>query len=161
MLMLTRRLHQAAPISATATLDLDTRIKSRVRIRLDDGRDAGLLLERGQLLRGGELLADERGEEVVQVIAAAEQVSTLRCADPLLLARACYHLGNRHVPLQIEAGLARYQHDHVLDEMLRGLGLEVSVEQAPFEPEAGAYQSHAHSHAAAHRFVRAPGQHAH
>ncbi len=159
MLILTRRVAEAAVVGASATLDLDTRIKSRARIRLDDGREAGLMLERGQLLRGGELLADQTGEQVVRVIAAAEQVSTARCADPLLLARACYHLGNRHVPLQIEAGLLRYQHDHVLDEMVRGLGLEVSVEQAPFEPEAGAYQSHAHSHS--HRFVRAPGQHAH
>lgn len=169
MLMLTRRVSEAATVSATATLNLDTRIKSRVRIRLDDGREAGLLLERGQLIRGGELLADEQGAEVVRVLAAPEQVSTVRCADPLLLARACYHLGNRHVPLQIEAGLARYQHDHVLDDMVRGLGLEVVIEQAPFEPEAGAYQSaphghghsHSHSHGHDHPFVRAPDHHHH
>lgn len=163
MLMLTRRVGEAETTCATATLDLDTRTKSRVRIRLDDGREAGLMLERGQLIRGGELLADATGRQVVRVLAAPEEVSTVRCSDPLLLARACYHLGNRHVPLQIEAGLVRYQHDHVLDDMVRGLGLEVSVEQAPFEPEAGAYQSapHGHSHGHEHRFVRAPGQHAH
>jgi len=90
----------------------------------------------------------------VQVLAAPERVSTVRCADPLLLARAAYHLGNRHVPLQIEAGFLRYQHDHVLDEMVRGLGLEVLIEQAPFEPEAGAYQSAPHGHAHDHPFVR-------
>ena len=80
--------------------------------------------------------------------AAAETVSEVRCNDPLQLARACYHLGNRHVPLQIEAGLLRYQHDHVLNEMVQGLGLEVSVRQAPFEPEPGAYggSTHGHSH---------------
>ncbi|MFK8330554.1 urease accessory protein UreE [Pseudomonas sp. BJa5] len=155
MILLTRRLSEAACISGTVTLNLDTRIKSRVRVTLDDGREAGLMLERGQLLRGGELLADAQGAQVIRVLAAAEQVSTVHCADPLLLARASYHLGNRHVPLQIEAGLVRYQHDHVLDEMVRGLGLQVTVEQAPFEPEAGAYQSAPHSHAYAdHPFVR-------
>ncbi|MBV6290247.1 urease accessory protein UreE [Pseudomonas aegrilactucae] len=157
MILLTQRLGEAGPISATATLSLDTRIKSRVRITLDDGRDAGLMLERGQLIRGGELLADAEGVEVVRILAAAEQVSTVRCADPLLLARAAYHLGNRHVPLQIEREFVRYQHDHVLDDMVRGFGLQVSVEQAPFEPEAGAYQSAPHSHSHSdHLFVRLP-----
>ncbi|MNJ55921.1 Urease accessory protein UreE [compost metagenome] len=155
MIVLTHRLSEAGQVSATLTLTLDTRIKSRVRVTLDDGREAGLMLERGQLLRGGELLGDEYGSEVVRVLAAPEQVSTVRCSDPLLLARASYHLGNRHVPLQIDAGFVRYQHDHVLDEMVRGLGLQVTVEQAPFEPEAGAYQSAPHSHAHSdHRFVR-------
>lgn len=170
MIRLTKRLDAGTP-TASVTLDLDTRIKSRLRVTLDDGRDAGLFLERGQLLRGGQLLGDEEGREVVQVIAAEETVSTMHCAEPLALARACYHLGNRHVPLQIEAGFVRYQHDHVLDDMLRGFGLEVQVEQAPFEPEAGAYQSgaghshsHGHSHAHSHDdhpFVRAPGHHHH
>lgn len=161
MILLTQRLGEAGHISATATLSLDTRIKSRVRITLDDGRDAGLMLERGQLIRGGELLSDAEGREVVRVLAAPEQVSSVRCTDPLLLARAAYHLGNRHVPLQVEREFLRYQHDYVLDDMLRGLGLEVTVEQAPFEPEAGAYQSAPHSHNHSdHRFVRVPG-HAH
>lgn len=84
------------------------------------------MLERGHLLRGGELLADTEGSQVIRVLAAPEAVSTVRCADPHLLARAAYHLGNRHVPLQIEPGLLRYQHDHVLDDMLRGLGLNVT-----------------------------------
>ncbi|AIL61997.1 urease accessory protein UreE [Pseudomonas alkylphenolica] len=155
MIVFTRRLNEAEEVSTTVTLTLDTRIKSRVRVTLDDGREAGLMLERGQLLRGGELLGDELGAEVVRVVAAAEQVSTVCCDDPLLLARASYHLGNRHVPLQIEGGFLRYQHDHVLDEMVRGLGLQVAVEQAPFEPEAGAYQSAPHSHVHSdHLFVR-------
>ncbi|MBM3103783.1 MULTISPECIES: urease accessory protein UreE [Pseudomonas] len=155
MILLTRRLKEADQVSATVTLTLDTRIKSRVRVTLDDGREAGLMLERGQLLRGGQLLSDEQGIEAIRVVAAAEPVSTVRCADPLLLARASYHLGNRHVPLQIDSGLLRYQHDHVLDEMVRGLGLQVTLEQAPFEPEAGAYQSAPHSHSHNdHPFVR-------
>ncbi|RWU17079.1 urease accessory protein UreE [Pseudomonas alkylphenolica] len=155
MILLTRRLSDAAQPSATVTLTLDVRIKSRVRVTLDDGREAGLMLERGQLIRGGELLGDETGSEVIRVLAAAEEVSTVRCADSLLLMRAAYHLGNRHVPLQIDDGFVRYQHDHVLDEMVRGLGLQVTVEQAPFEPEAGAYQSAPHSHSHSdHPFVR-------
>lgn len=166
MILLTRRVVDAPRISGTVTLDLDARIKSRVRITLDDGRAAGLMLARGQLIRGGELLADELGGEVIRVQAAAEEVSTVRCDDPLRLARAAYHLGNRHVPLQIEAGWLRYQHDHVLDDMVRGFGLRVTREQAPFEPEAGAYQSaphshsHSHSHDANHDhpFVRMPGR---
>lgn len=156
MIVLTRRITDSSP-TGTATLDIDRRIKSRLRITLDDGRDAGLMLERGQLLRGGELLANADGTQVIQVLAAPEAVSTARCSDPHLLARAAYHLGNRHVPLQIEPGLLRYQHDPVLDAMLRGLGLEVEAEQAPFEPEAGAYQSAAHSHD--HPFVRLTSPH--
>ena len=158
MILLTRKVGEGVE-TATATLSLDVRIKSRVRITLDDGRDAGLMLERGQLIRGGELLTDEAGAEVVRVIAAAEQVSTVLSDDPLALARCAYHLGNRHVPLQVEAGFLRYQHDYVLDDMVRGFGLEVRVEQAPFEPEAGAYQSAPHSHNHSdHLFVRLPAQ---
>ena len=84
---------------------------------------------------------------VVVVRAAAEPVSEVCCGDPLLFARACYHLGNRHVPLQIDDGRLRYQHDHVLDDMLRGLGLQVGFAEAPFEPEPGAYGGSAHGHA--------------
>lgn len=158
MIVLTRRVADAEAVTGSVTLTVDSRIKSRLRVTLDDGRDAGLMLERGHLLRGGELLADAEGGQVIRVLAAPEAVSTVRCSDPHLLARAAYHLGNRHVPLQIEPGLLRYQHDHVLDDMLRGLGLTVAAEQAPFEPEAGAYQSaahsHSHSHAHDHPFVR-------
>ena len=82
------------------------------------------------------------------VRAAAEPVSVVVSADPLLLLRAAYHLGNRHVPLQIGAGWLRYLRDHVLDDLCRGLGLEVEAASLPFEPEAGAYagSSHGHSH---------------
>ncbi|MFJ2983302.1 MULTISPECIES: urease accessory protein UreE [unclassified Pseudomonas] len=160
MIVLNRRIAESDTITGSVTLDVDSRIKSRLRVTLDDGREAGLMLERGHLLRGGELLADASGSQVVRVLAAPEAVSTVRCSDPHLLARAAYHLGNRHVPLQIEPGLLRYQHDYVLDDMLRGLGLTVEAEQAPFEPEAGAYQSaphgHSHGHANDHPFVRLP-----
>ena len=160
MIVLTRRIEACDTVTGSVTLDVDSRIKSRLRVTLDDGREAGLMLERGHLLRGGELLADAAGTQVIRILAAPEAVSTVRCDDPHLLARAAYHLGNRHVALQIEPGLLRYQHDHVLDEMLRGLGLTVLAEQAPFEPEAGAYQSaphsHSHSHGNDHPFVRLP-----
>lgn len=146
MIVLTKRLDHAHGTTATLTIDLDTRLKSRGQVMLDDGREAGLMLPRGQILRGGELLSTEDGAEVVRIIAAVETVSTAYAADALLLARICYHLGNRHVPLQIEPGWVRYQHDHVLDDLARGLGAQVSTGQAPFEPEAGAYQSAPHGH---------------
>jgi urease accessory protein len=129
----------------TLTLPLESRSKSRQRVTLDDGREAGLFLPRGSSLRDGDCLLAEDGT-VVRVRAASETVSEVRCDDALQLARASYHLGNRHVALQIEPGLLRYQHDHVLDEMLQGLGLSVSVCKAPFEPEPGAYGGHGHTH---------------
>jgi urease accessory protein len=129
----------------TLTLPLESRIKSRLRVTLDDGREAGLFLPRGSSLRDGDCLLAEDAT-AVRVRAAPETVSEVHCDDPLQLARACYHLGNRHVALQIESNLLRYQHDHVLDEMLQGLGLSVAVCQAPFEPEPGAYGGHGHSH---------------
>jgi urease accessory protein len=139
----------AADHDATLSLPIDLRIKSRLKVTLDDGREAGLFLPRGQVLRGGDLLQSTEGL-LVRVLAAAETVSTVHSENALALARACYHLGNRHVPLQITATWVRYQHDHVLDDMVRGLGLTVTVEQAPFEPEAGAYKSANHSHAHSH-----------
>jgi urease accessory protein len=131
--------------ATSLTLPLESRIKSRLRVTLDDGREAGLFLPRGSSLRDGDCLLAEDGT-AVRVRAAPETVSEVRCEDPLQLARACYHLGNRHVPLQIAPGLLRYQHDHVLDDMVRGLGLSVTVCQAPFEPEPGAYGGHGHAH---------------
>ena len=127
------------------------RSRSRLRALLDNGEEAGLFLERGSILRHGDLLLADDGR-VVQVEAAPETVSTVRTDDGLMLARASYHLGNRHVALQIGPGWLRYCHDHVLDDMLRGFGLEVQVEHAPFEPEGGAYvaASHAHAHGHAH-----------
>lgn len=152
MIRLTQKITGPATPDTSVTLPLHQRIKSRLRVTLDDGRDAGLFLERGTTLKDGELLSGEDGVTVL-VRAAAETLSIVRSEDPLLLARACYHLGNRHMSIQIEPGELRYQHDHVLDDMLRGIGLEVSVEQAPFEPEPGAYggsadghSGHGHSH---------------
>jgi urease accessory protein len=148
MLRLVKRVAQGEP-ATTLTLPLEQRVKARLRVILDDGRDAGLFLDRGPILRGGDLLQAEDGS-LVQVLAAAEPVSMVRCADAHQLARACYHLGNRHTPLQILAGELRYQHDHVLDDMLRGLGLTPAFAELPFEPEPGAYGEHGSDHAHAH-----------
>ena len=125
-------------VTTTLTLPLHLRIKSRLRVTLDDGEEAGLFLERGTTLKEGDILVSEEGARI-GVKAAAETLSVVRDDDPHLLARACYHLGNRHTAIQIEPGRVSYLHDHVLDEMLRGLGMAVTVEEAPFEPEPGAY----------------------
>ncbi|EPU9834180.1 urease accessory protein UreE [Escherichia coli] len=148
MLYLTRRVVPPAQTTASVTLPVDMRVKSRIKVTLNDGRQAGLLLPRGLLLRDGDILSNENGDEFIKVIAADEAVSVVRCADPFMLAKACWHLGNRHVPLQIMPGELRYHHDHVLDDMLRQFGLDVDFAHLPFEPEAGAYasKSHAHNH---------------
>lgn len=145
MIRIEKRLEALAEHSVTLSLPIDRRIKSRIKVVLDDGQEAGLFLPRGQVLRDGDLLESTEGL-IVKIMAAQESVSTVRSDDAYLLSRICYHLGNRHVPLQITPSWVRYQHDHVLDEMVNGLGLKVDVEQAPFEPEPGAYQSTAHSH---------------
>ena len=145
-LQITERLREPADAQATLTLPFEQRQKSRLRIRLDNGQDAGLFLPRGTVLRHGDRLRATSGL-VVEVRAAPEAVSTARADDALLLARAAYHLGNRHVALQLGPGWLRYPHDHVLDNMARELGLTVSREQAPFEPEAGAYGGGHHRHA--------------
>ena len=145
MLRITERLDTSTATVATLTLPFEQRQKSRLRAQLDDGREVGLMLPRGTVLRGGDCLRAEDGS-VIGVQAAAESVSTARIGEARLFARACYHLGNRHVPLQIGDGWLRYLHDHVLDEMVVALGLEVMHEIAPFEPEGGAYGAHAHGH---------------
>jgi urease accessory protein len=138
--------HEGAA-GGTVTLTYDQRCKSRQRLTLDDGSEAALLLERGTVLADGALLAADDGL-LIEVRAAPETLSVVRTEEPLALARAAYHLGNRHVPLQIGRGELRYQHDHVLDDLVVSLGLVVSVERAPFQPEGGAYvrQAHAHGH---------------
>jgi urease accessory protein len=134
---------------ASLTLPFELRQKSRLRARLDHGGEVSILLERGSVMRSGDLLQAKDGT-VIEIRAAPESVSTIRSGDPLALTRAAYHLGNRHVLLQVGDGFLRYQHDHVLDDMVRQMGLEIAAEQAPFEPEAGAYGGHAHSHGHSH-----------
>jgi urease accessory protein len=147
----------AAEPSAKLELPYDERTKSRARVTLSDGSELALRLPRGTVLRDGARLLCDDGS-VVAVEAAPESVSTARAETTLLLLRAAYHLGNRHVPLELGDGFVRYQHDHVLDDMVRELGLGIRAERAPFEPEAGAYAHH-HAHHRAHHRAHHQGHH--
>ena len=138
IIQLTRKGEATGEAGLSVTLTLDQRQRSRLRATLDDGREVGILLPRGTTLRDGDRLFSADGL-AVRVRAAPESLSRVDCADPLGLARAAYHLGNRHVALQIEPGRLYYLHDHVLDDLVRGLGLAVGTERRPFEPEPGAY----------------------
>ena len=144
---------------STLTLPFELRKKSRLKANLDDGTEVGLILSRGELLRGGDFLQAENNL-IIKIVAAKESVSTIRHVDHLMLMRASYHLGNRHVPLQISRDWVRYEHDHVLDDMVKGLGLNVEVESAPFEPEAGAYGG-GHKHGDDDDHVHSHGDHSH
>jgi urease accessory protein len=144
--VLSERLARAAvsgAVDATLTLPHAQRQKSRQRVRLDDGREVAIWLTAGPGLRDGDRLAGDG--LCVEVRAAAEEISVARCDDPLTLARTCYHLGNRHVPLQVGVGEARYLGDPVLDAMARKQGARVERAELPFEPEPGAYAG-GHSH---------------
>lgn len=143
-LEITERLQEPAEPQAILTLPFELRQKSRLLTKLDSGERVGLFMPRGTILRQGDLLRANTGL-IIRINAAPEAVSTATTDDPWLLARTCYHLGNRHVPLQIGSGWLRYLQDHVLDALVRKLGLSVIQERAPFEPEAGAYGAN-HEH---------------
>lgn len=145
MLYITNKLNVAKQIDDQLVLPFNLRQKSRLRVKLVSGKEAGLFLERGQILRHGNLLAAEDGT-VVQVVAADEPVMDVTADSAFELMRAAYHLGNRHVPLQIAADYLRLEQDSVLKDMLIGLGMDVLDTQAPFEPESGAYDAHRHTH---------------
>jgi urease accessory protein len=151
MLVIQRRCSATAAHHAELALPFELRQKTRLRTNVRDGEEIGLFLERGTVLRDGELLEAEDGR-IVRVIAADEDLLEVRCATPEALARAAYHLGNRHTPVQVGAGWLRIGADEVLAGMLRGLGATVTPLRAPFEPEAGAYAAghHAHSGEARH-----------
>ncbi|WP_185235739.1 urease accessory protein UreE [Teredinibacter franksiae] len=128
----------------------EERKKSRYKLNTTGGEPLGWFLERGHILKDGEFLQCSNGK-AVKITAADESISEVANGNSLLLTRAAYHLGNRHVPLQIGEGYLRYQHDHVLDEMVRGLGLDVVHANKPFHPENGAYHGgggghHHHEH---------------
>ncbi len=138
-----------AAADATLTLPFARRQKARQRATLDSGEAVAVLLPRGTVMRGGDRLVSTEGRTII-VVAASEPVSTVRCGDPRRLARIAYHLGNRHVAVQVGGGWLRYLADHVLDDMVLGLGATAERESAPFEPEAGAYGRHDHGHAQDH-----------
>lgn len=141
LLKLTEVAASEAQADDVLTLSYEYRQKSRLPAQTDGGVKVGLFLPRGQRLHSGVILTGTDQFKVL-IKAAAETVSVVRCDDALQFARTCYHLGNRHVALQILPNELRYLSDHVLDHMVKGLGLAVSHEVLPFEPEAGAYHSH-------------------
>ena len=140
-----RRDAYAVDVTGRLELTFDKRQKSRLRAQLDSGEDVALNLRRGEVLRGGDLVVASDGR-IVEIVAQPEQVVHAVCADAAALARAAYHLGNRHVPVQVGAGFLRIAADHVLEDMLQGLGATLERMQAPFEPEAGAYAGGHHHH---------------
>jgi urease accessory protein len=141
LIMILRRDAGVGAADERLILPFETRSRSRFRARLEHGEEVGVILPRGQVLRGGDRLLTEDGR-IVEIAAASETVTTAHAGDADLLARGAYHLGNRHVPLQIGPLWLRYSHDHVLDDMLQGLGFRLVVEDQPFEPEPGAYHAH-------------------
>jgi urease accessory protein len=132
-------------VHGTVTLDYAARQKSRQRITLDNGEAAAIVLRHGERPESDRILQTRDGTYRIRVIAAAEAVTTVSAGDAVSLARASYHLGNRHVAIQIDANWIRYETDHVIDDMVRGFGLHLVHETAPFEPEQGAYARHAHT----------------
>jgi urease accessory protein len=136
----------------TVHLSFEARSKSRLLLRLDSGEQAALVVERGRLLRGGDRVRTQDGREVV-IVAAEESLLEASSDDPVAIARAAFHLGNRHVAVQVMTQSLRFLDDHVLAEMVRGLGLEVRALRAPFEPEGGAYGHH-HVHGSQEPLIR-------
>jgi urease accessory protein len=145
MHVIEKRAEGNSKAGAHLVLSFEARCKSRLRTRLLTGEEVGLFMERGTVLRGGDKLAANDGT-VIEVVAAPEMLMEATTDDPLLLAKAAYHLGNRHVAVHLLPGRLRFGADHVLGEMLRGLGLPVTEIEAPFEPESGAYGAHPHGH---------------
>jgi urease accessory protein len=127
----------------TLALPFDTRQKSRFRATLASGVDIGVDLPRTGVLRSGAYIATSTGD-TLQIIAAPETVMQAVAPDPFTLLKAAYHLGNRHVPLMLTPDALYFEPDHVLAEMVEGLGLTISTIQHPFEPESGAYAQHSH-----------------
>lgn len=140
--------------AASVELDWDTRQKSRFEAEDSAGRRLGVFLARGTVVRGGDVLVCEDGS-LVRVNAAPQPVMVVRtCAEhgtATDLLRAAYHLGNRHVPVEVQADHLKLEPDHVLADMLRRMHLIVTETNAGFEPEGGAYGAEAaHAHAPAH-----------
>jgi urease accessory protein len=133
-------------IKDSICLPYDQRKRGRFKTQTVSGQEVGIMIDRGDVMRGDTLMRSDVGD-VYKIIAADEVVTTATTNNATLFARGCYHLGNRHVSLQVGDGWLRYQNDYVLDDMLIQLGLKVIHEPAPFEPENGAYGDHGgHSH---------------
>ena len=140
MIELTAKLAPRAQgdVQGQLLLPFSLRQKRWLLAALVSGEEAALKLPRGTTLHGGDLLLAADGR-VIEVIAAAERVVHVECATPIQLTRVAYHLGNRHVPVQIGNAFLRIGEDHVVEKMLLGLGAKLTLIEAPFEPESGAY----------------------
>ncbi len=144
--------------ATSVTLDWDTRQKSRFDATDSTGRQLGVFLPRGTVVRGGDVLVAEDGS-LVRVEAAPQTVLRITaCAEhgtAFDLIRAAYHLGNRHVPIELRADHLKIEPDHVLADLLRSMHMTVAEVQEPFEPEGGAYgdnamMGHDHGHGHSH-----------
>jgi urease accessory protein len=154
----------------TVVLDFDDRHRRRMAMTGTRGLEFLLDLENAVALRGGDALVLEDGR-LVEVVAAAEPLVEIRGADPQHLVRIAWHLGNRHLPTQIMGRGLRIRRDHVIEEMVRGLGARVVEIEAPFDPEGGAYAAahdhghtghdHAHDHGHHHDHAHHHGDHHH
>ena len=153
--------------AATIELDWDVRQKSRFDVIDSQGRTLGVFLPRGTAVRGGDVLVAEDGS-LIRVIASPQPVLVItHCTQhgtPFDLTRAAYHLGNRHVPIELKPDHLKIEPDHVLAAMLRSMHLIVREAEAAFEPEGGAYGAHAaggghghdHDHGHSHAHSKAP-----
>jgi urease accessory protein len=131
-------------VKGRLVLAFDERTKSKLRAKLESGEEVALDLPRGEVLRGGDLVTASDGR-VIEISSKNESLLNIQCADAVALAKIAYHLGNRHVPVQVGKDFLRIGVDHVLEDMVKKLGAKVSAVEAPFEPEAGAY-SGGHRH---------------
>ncbi|ARV60191.1 urease accessory protein UreE [Nostocales cyanobacterium HT-58-2] len=132
-------------VTLTLSLTAEERTRSRHRFETDHGELVFLRLPRGTVLRDGDILQDETSGNLVRITAKPEPVLTVTAQTAVDLLRAAYHLGNRHVPVEVTATYLRLSPDSVLRTMLEQLGLEVKEETAAFHPETGAYGHH-HPH---------------
>lgn len=140
----------AASAVGTVTLPVAERHRRRIRLPVDDGGDVLLDLPDAVMLVDGDGLALDEGG-VLRVVAADEEVADITCTDPLHLARMAWHLGNRHLPLQVvDERTLRIAWDHVIAAMVQGLGASVRRRSAPFQPEGGAYSGGGHGHGHGH-----------
>lgn len=151
MLTLTRRLPPDPTVIVDLTLSLsaEERTRSRHHFHTPDGQSIYLQLPRGTVLQDGDLLLEIAAEAAqlqrqVRIIARPEPVLTVTAATPLDLLRAAYHLGNRHVPLEVAPTYLRLSPDPVLQDLLQKMGLTCVEEVVPFQPEAGAYGHSVH-----------------
>ncbi len=150
----------------TVVLDFDERHRRRIAMTGVRGLEFLLDLPEAVMLRGGDALVLEDGR-LVEVVAAPEALAEIRVSEPRDLARLAWHLGNRHLPVQILANRVRIRRDEVIEAMARGLGAKIARIEAPFDPEGGAYAgpeaeaAHAHGHDHAHEQAHAHHGHDH